>query len=96
MPAVGDEFARDPELHMHSEAVGSAMALETIMTSHKFKVGEAVAFHPARLAMPASPHEYKIVRLLPAEGGDPLYRIRSAAEPFDRVAKERELSHMTQ
>jgi hypothetical protein len=62
------------------------------MTTHKYKVGQPVEFRPGRFAMPASSREYKIVRLLPAEGEDPLYRIKSVGEPFDRVAKERELS----
>jgi hypothetical protein len=36
---------------------------------------------------------YKILRLLPAEGSDLLYRIKSADETFERVAKEHELSY---
>jgi hypothetical protein len=35
---------------------------------------------------------YKIVRLLPVQGADPLYRIKSVGEPFERVGSERELS----
>jgi hypothetical protein len=62
------------------------------MPIHKFKVGQLVEFKPGRTAMPASSREYKIVRLLPADGEDPLYRIKSVGEPFDRVAKEHELS----
>jgi hypothetical protein len=61
------------------------------MIVHKYKVGQRVEFRPARGAMPAS-RDYTIVRLLPADGEDVLYRIKSVNEPFDRVAKERELS----
>jgi hypothetical protein len=32
------------------------------------------------------------VRLWPTKGDDPRYRIKSVAELFDRIAKERELS----
>jgi hypothetical protein len=32
------------------------------------------------------------MRLLPAEGNDLLYRIKSPAETFERVAKESELA----
>ena len=32
------------------------------------------------------------VRLLPPEGSELLYRIKSVGEAFERVAKERELS----
>jgi hypothetical protein len=45
--------------------------------------------------MPASSRAYKIVRLLPPEGEDLLYRIKSIGEPFDRIAKERELRPTT-
>jgi hypothetical protein len=33
-----------------------------------------------------------IVRLLPAEGGELLYRVKSKAETFERIAKESELA----
>lgn len=59
---------------------------------HKFKVGQLVDYNPGRIGMPASSWHYKILRLLPAEGSDPLYRIKSAGETFERVAKERELA----
>jgi hypothetical protein len=62
------------------------------MPIHKYKIGQLVEFKPGRTTMPASSREYKIVRLLPADGDDPLYRIKSVGEPFDRVAKEHELS----
>jgi hypothetical protein len=62
------------------------------MTQHKFKVGQMVGYKPGGMGMPASSREYKIVRLLPTEGVDLLYRIKSIAEAFERVAKEHELS----
>jgi hypothetical protein len=62
------------------------------MTPHKYKVGQSVEFRPRRSAMSTTSAGYKIVRLLPVQGGDPLYRIKSVGEPFDRVARERELS----
>jgi hypothetical protein len=42
--------------------------------------------------MPASAREYKVLRLLPPEGSELLYRIKSVGEAFERVAKERELA----
>jgi hypothetical protein len=59
---------------------------------HKFKVGQLVDYNPGRVGMPASSWQYKILRLLPAEGSDLLYRIKSPGETFERVAKERELT----
>jgi len=62
------------------------------MTQHKFKVGQLVDYNPNRSGMPASSRGYEIVRLLPPEGGDFLYRIKSPGETFERVAKEQDLS----
>ena len=62
------------------------------MAAHTFKVGQSVVFTPGRLSMPASANDYKIMRLMPAEGIDNLYRIKCRTEPFERIAKERELS----
>jgi hypothetical protein len=63
------------------------------MSRHRYKVGQAVDFTPgSRWGLPASAREYKILKLLPFEGGDLLYRIKSTAETFERVAKERELA----
>ena len=61
------------------------------MSQHKFKVGQFVDYNAGRLGMSA-----KIQRLLPAEGGDLLYRIKSIGEAFERVAKERELARREQ
>jgi hypothetical protein len=62
------------------------------MSLHKFKVGQLVDYNPNRLGMPASSRGYEILRLLPLEGVDLLYRIKSPGETFERVAKEQDLS----
>jgi hypothetical protein len=64
------------------------------MAQHKFKVGQFVDYKPGRLggSLLAS-SRYKILRLLPAEGSDLLYRIKSGDEAFERVAKEHELAY---
>ena len=62
------------------------------MPSHKYKVGQEVDFTPGRWGPRASPREYMILRVLPFEGGDLLYRIKCATETFERVAKESELA----
>jgi hypothetical protein len=62
------------------------------MALHKFKVGQFVDYRPGRLAGLRSASRYKVLRLLPAEGSDLLYRIKSVDETFERVAKERELA----
>jgi hypothetical protein len=61
------------------------------MANHIYKVGQMVDFVPSRTGVPASVRAYKILRLLPHEGGERLYRIKTIAEAFERVAKESEL-----
>jgi hypothetical protein len=59
---------------------------------HKFKVGQVVDFNPGRVGLPPSSWEYKVVRLLPIDGSDLLYRIKSSGETFERVAREQDLA----
>ena len=62
------------------------------MPVHRFRVGQSVDFNPSpRNGVPASAREYKILKLLPHEGGERTYRIKTIAEMFERVAKESEL-----
>lgn len=60
--------------------------------SHKFKVGDSVDFRPGRMGLPAASRACTILRLLPVEDGKQLYRIKCAAEAFERVAHEAQLS----
>jgi hypothetical protein len=62
------------------------------MPLHRFKVGETVDFIPGRMGMPAANRECTIIRLLPVEGGSPLYRIKCPTEAFERVAREAQLA----
>lgn len=62
------------------------------MPAHKFKVGQSVRFTPGKMTPPAGGQAYTIVRVLPAEGGEYHYRIKSVYEPYERIARESELS----
>lgn len=62
------------------------------MPGHKFKVGQTVDFKPSRMGFPAANRECTIVRRLPIEGGNHLYRIKCAAEAFERVVSEAQLA----
>lgn len=62
------------------------------MTRHKFKVGQVVDYSPSRMNMSPSSRGYEIKRLLPREGVEFLYRIKSPTESFERVAREQDLS----
>ena len=67
------------------------------MTSPKFAIGEIVDFdnRNAPTRKPTGP--YEIVRVLPMEDGSwRSYRIKSMAEPFERIAKEYEIVAIAQ
>jgi hypothetical protein len=57
----------------------------------KFKVGQTVDFSPSLRGLGASARLYTITRVLPTEGRERLYRIKTTAEAFERVARESEL-----
>jgi len=63
------------------------------VSEHLFSVGQSVHFIPGPFGRGrgAASGVYKIVKLLPPDGDDPLYRIKSASEPHERVAKESQL-----
>ena len=58
---------------------------------HKFGVGEIVYFTASNVARPAASGTYEVIRLLPTDGDDCQYRIKSATEAFERVARESQL-----
>jgi hypothetical protein len=59
---------------------------------HKFAVGTSVYFDGGALT-PGVRGTYKVVRQLPVEMNNKfVYRIKSAAESFERTAEEHQLS----
>ena len=59
--------------------------------THKYRVGETVYFTVSNVARPAAAGTYEVIRLLPTEGDDCQYRIKSSTEAFERVARESQL-----
>ena len=59
--------------------------------AHKFQIGQMVYFTAKPLGHMAVDGTYLIVRLLPSDGDEHQYRIKSASEAFERVAKESQL-----
>jgi hypothetical protein len=59
---------------------------------HKYRVGETVYFTASNVARPAASGTYEVIRLLPTDGDDCQYRIKSSTEAFERVAKESQLA----
>jgi hypothetical protein len=62
------------------------------MAKHRFQVGDVVDFEGARTAQRAEPGSCEIKRLLATDGDDPQYRVKCAAEGFERVVWESQLS----
>ena len=67
------------------------MRMESAL-KHKYKVGSSVYFTASNVSRPAASGTYVVVRLLPTEGDDCQYRIKSSTEAFERVAKESQLA----
>jgi hypothetical protein len=64
------------------------------VNEHKFKVGQSVSFTSGPFGRGSTSGIYKVTLLLPAEGGDYQYRIKSATEPHERVVKESQLDRV--
>jgi hypothetical protein len=61
------------------------------VSAHKFHVGQTVHYMSGPFGRGGTSGVYQIVRVLPREGDDQQYRIKSASEPHERVAKESQL-----
>ena len=78
-----------------SAAAGPAPTRDVGSRGPKFHVGQSVYFTNGTMAKPGASGSYKIVRLLPTDGDEPQYRIKSPGEAFERVAKESQLDRDT-
>jgi hypothetical protein len=65
------------------------------LSDHRFRVGQSVNYTSGLRRQPGWGGAYKITQLLPAQGDEPLYRIKSVDEPHERVVKETELERFT-
>ena len=70
------------------------MSIACSMQHHKFKTRPSVSFTSEPFGQGTTNDTYKIVQLLPPEGDDYQYRIKSAKEPHERVVNESELSRV--
>ena len=63
----------------------------TAMSAHRFRVGQTVVvpWSGPEGALPLGP--YVIVRLLPVEGGEPHYRVRSSVDGHERALLESQI-----
>jgi len=75
--------------------VGDVLEMvEGSVDEHKFKVGQSVSFRSGPFGRGGTDGIYKITQLLPPEGNDYQYRIKSTNEPHERVVKESQLDRI--
>lgn len=74
-----------------SPPVQPIAAPEIPVKTHKYRVGETVYYTSPTFGRAAATGSYTVVKLLPSEGDDYQYRIKSSGEAFERVAKESQL-----
>jgi hypothetical protein len=74
-----------------SPPVQPVVAPEIPVKMHKYRVGETVYYTSPTFGRAAASGSYTVVKLLPSEGDDYQYRIKSSGEAFERVAKESQL-----
>jgi hypothetical protein len=76
--------------------IGNRSNTEGHLSDHQFKVGQSVKYcRVGPRHQLGSSGVYTITQLLPAEGDEWLYRIKSLDEPHERVARETELERVT-
>jgi len=59
--------------------------------THKFRSGQTVHLSRSLTTRSTPDGDYKVVRQLPVDGGEPQYRIKSEREPYERVVKESDM-----
>ena len=61
------------------------------LRTHKYSIGQNVRYTAGPFSRFGASGSFKVVKLLPPEGDEQQYRIKSAGEAFERVAKESQL-----
>lgn len=83
--------AADSMIRTLSPPVQPAGGQDIKVMAHKYQVGETVYYTSPTFGRAAATGSYTVVKLLPSEGDDFQYRIKSTGEAFERVAKESQL-----
>ena len=67
------------------------LASEITVRTHRFRVGESVHLTAGIYVRAGMTSIYKVTQLLPSDGDEQQYRIKSESEPHERVAKQSQL-----
>jgi hypothetical protein len=89
--AVSAVHKEAPIIRTPSPPMQPIVAYEAPVRLHKYTVGETVYFTSPSFGRAAASGSYTVVKLLPSEGDDYQYRIKSTGEAFERVVKESQL-----
>jgi hypothetical protein len=81
-------------LRTYIPSVQPPSSLELPRQLHKYLIGETVYYTSPSFGRAAASGSYTVVKLLPSEGDDYQYRIKSSGEAFERVAKESQLERI--
>jgi len=84
-------YAAYGESSKRCKGARSDLLMVNTVTHHKFKIGQSVTYTSRPLGAGGASNVYKITQLLPPEGDEFQYRIKSSTEPHERVAKESQL-----
>jgi hypothetical protein len=63
----------------------------SVLRTHKYSIGQNVRYTSGPFGRFGASGSFKIVKLLPPDGDEQQYRIKSSGEAFERVAKESQL-----
>ena len=88
-------FKREPKIiRTPSPPVQPVAAHEIVLKAHRYHLGDTVYYTSPTFGRAAATGSYTVVKLLPSEGDDYQYRIKSNGEAFERVAKESQLERI--
>jgi hypothetical protein len=62
-----------------------------VLKAHKYSIGQTVRYIAGPISRVNNTGTFKVVKLLPPDGDEHQYRIKSTGEAFERVAKESQL-----
>ena len=96
-PSIAPKLALKSSAKMirtQSPPVQPVSAHDIKIMAHKYQVGETVYFTSPTFGRAAATGSYTVIKLLPSEGDDYQYRIKSSGEAFERVAKESQLDRV--
>jgi hypothetical protein len=74
-----------------SAGVSASTERSATVAGHKYTVEETVQYTAGAYSRTRTTGSFQVVKLLPSEGDENLYRIKSEGEPYERVAKESQL-----